>query len=192
MEFIFHPWLVLVLTISSRINHEQEKVIEYLLTENQILREKLGKGRVLLSDDQRRRLAVKGKYLGRKALSQLATIVTPDTILRWHRQLVALKWDYSDRRKSVGRPRIREVIVHLIGRTARDNESWGYNRIQGASRNLGYYVSDTTVGNVLKKHGIGPAPDRQKKTTWTKFLKAHWEVMGLLISQRLKSGRDRG
>ncbi len=104
MEFFLHPWHVLVLALSARINREQEKAIEYLMTENRILREKLGKGRILLNDDQRRRLAVKGKYLGRKALFEVAAIVTPDTILRWHRQLVALKWDYSDRRKSVGRP----------------------------------------------------------------------------------------
>ncbi len=108
----------------------------------------------------------------------LTTIVTPDTILRWHRQLVALKWDYGKLRKSVGRPRIRQVIVDLIVRMAKDNEGWGYDHIQGALKNLGYYISDTTVGNVLKKHGIEPAPDRGKKTTWEKFLKSHWEVMG--------------
>ena len=100
MEFILHPWHLLILALSALINHEQEKVIEYLRTENQILREKLGKGRILLNDDQRRRLAVKGKSLGRKALFGLTTIVTPDTILCWHRQLVAKKWDYSERRKS--------------------------------------------------------------------------------------------
>ena len=131
MEFILHPWHLLVLALSAWINREQEKLIEYLRVENEVLREKLGKGRILLNDDQRRRLAVKGKFLGRKALPELATIVTPDTILRWHPQLVALKWDYSDRRKSVDRPRIREVIVHFIVRMARDNESWakgGINR----------------------------------------------------------------
>ena len=178
MEFIMHPWHLLVLALSALISHEQERVIAYLITENQVLREKLGKGRILLNDDQRRRLAVKGKVLGRKALFELATIVTPDTILRWHRQLVALKWDYSERRKSVGRPRIREIIVNLIVRMASDNGDWGYTHIQGALKNLGYHISDTTVGNVLKQHGIEPAPDRQKKTTWEKFLKSHWNVMG--------------
>jgi transposase InsO family protein len=179
MEFVLHPWHLLVLTLSALIEHEQEKAIEYLKTENQVIREKLGKGRIMLNDDQRRRLAVKGKYLGRKALFELATIVTPDTVLRWHRQLIAMKWDYSDRRQiQVGRPRIREVIVHLIVRMATNNEGWGYDRMQGALKNLGYYISDATVGNLLKEHGIEPAPDREKKTTWSKFLKAHWEVMG--------------
>jgi len=179
MEFVLHPWHLLVLALSALINREQEKVIEYLLAENRVLREKLGKGRILLNDDQRRRLAVKGKALGRKALFGLTTIVTPDTILRWHRQLVAKKWDYSERRKStVGRPRIRIVIVNLIVRMATKNTGWGHDRIQGALKNLGYHVSDTTVGNVLKDHGIEPAPERDKATTWKTFLKAHWEVMG--------------
>jgi putative transposase len=80
------------------------EAVEYLLTENRVLREKLGKNRILLSSDQRRRLAVRGKILGRKMLEQLAGIVTPDTILRWHRELVARHWDYSRRRKDVGRP----------------------------------------------------------------------------------------
>ncbi len=87
---------------------------EYLLTENRVLREKLGKKRILLNDDQRRRLAVKGKILGRKMLEQLTTIVTPETILRWHRELVAAHWDYSKRRKSSGRPPVSQEIVELV------------------------------------------------------------------------------
>jgi len=169
MEFIFQPWHLLVLAVSAWINHEQEKVIEYLQAENEVLRERLGKGRILLNDDQRRRLAVKGKALGRKALFEVATLVSPDTILRWHRRLVAQKWDYSDRRKSVGRPRIGEQIVDLIVRMATENEGWGYDRIQGALKNLGYHLSDATVGNVLKKHGIEPAPVRKRRTTWKLF-----------------------
>ncbi len=179
MEFVLHPWHVLILTVSAWINREQEQIIEYLLAENQVLREKLGKGRILLDDDQRLRLAIKGQALGRKVLSSLTTIVTPDTILRWHRQLVAMKWDYSDRRKSSGgRPRIQDKIVELILKMAKKNCGWGYDRIQGALKNLGYQVSDETVGNVLKEHGIEPAPEREKKTEWETFLKAHWEVMG--------------
>ncbi len=88
--------------------------------------------------------------------------MTPDTILRWHRELVAIKWDYSEKRKSVGRPRIRQVIVDLIVRMAKENEGWGYGHIQGALKNLGFQISDTTIGNVLKEHGIEPAPERQK------------------------------
>jgi putative transposase len=152
-----------------------------LITENQVLKEKLGKKRILLNDDQRRRLAVKGKLLGRKLLSEIATIVTPDTILRWHRRLVAEKWDYSDRRtRKPGRPPISEEVKQLVLRMARDNPSWGYDRIQGALDNLGYKISDTTVGSILKANGIEPAPERKRQTTWKAFLKAHWEVLGAI------------
>jgi transposase InsO family protein len=179
MSFILHPWHIVLLALSTMMDGERDKAIAYLSMENQVLREKLGKGRILLNDDQRRRLAVKGKALSRKALSEVAMLVTPDTILRWHRQLVARKWDYSNRRQStVGRPRLREKIVLLIVRIARDNGGWGYDRIQGALKNVGYHISDTTIGNVLKDHGIEPVPDREKKTTWKEFLSAHWEVMG--------------
>ena len=139
-----------------------------------------GKKRILLSDDQRRLLAVKGKALGRKTLLELTTIVTPDAILRWHRQLVAEKWDHSKKRKSVGRPRIRQVIVDLILRFAEKNPTWGSDRIQGALANVGYHITDRTVGNVLKAHGIEPAPDRQRQTTWATFLKAHWDVLAAI------------
>ncbi len=98
MDINLQPWQLYLVILAGWINRQQQKVIEYLLTENQVLKEKLGKKRILLTDDQRRRLAVKGKILGRKALRELTTIVTPDTILRWHRQLVAMKWDYSKRR----------------------------------------------------------------------------------------------
>ena len=97
-----------------------------------------------------------------------------------YRTLVAQKWDYSDRRKSVGRPRIRQVIVDLILRFASENPSWGYDRIQGALANVGYPISDTTVGNVLKQHGIEPAPDRKRQTTWKTFIKSHWDVLAAI------------
>lgn len=114
LEFILRPWHLLVLFVASQLNGEQQRVIEYLQVENQVLREKLGKGRILLNDDQRRRLAVKGKALGRRLLRELATIVTPDTILRWHRELVAQKWDFSHLRTRIGRPRIREENIRLV------------------------------------------------------------------------------
>ena len=88
MNFVLQPWRVIV---ASWINQQQQQVIDYLLSENQVLKETHGKKCILLSDDQRRRLAVKGKILGRKMLQKIATIATPDTLLRWHRQLVAAK-----------------------------------------------------------------------------------------------------
>jgi putative transposase len=159
------------------VNRLQQEAIEYLRTENQVLREQLGKNRILLSDDQRRRLAIKGKVLGRKALQQIGTLFTPDTILRWHRELVARKWDYSHRRNKVGRPTLAQEIVELVLRIARENPSWGYDRIAGAMANLGHAVSDQSVGNILNQHGIEPAPDRKRQTTWATFLKAHWDVL---------------
>ncbi len=108
LEFVMQPWHLTVLFLAAILNREQQQAIAYLEVENQVLREKLGKKRILLNDDQRRRLAVRGKTLGRRALRNLTCIVTPDTILRWHRELVAKKWDYSHLRKSVGRPRTRK------------------------------------------------------------------------------------
>ncbi|HEX5446920.1 MAG TPA: integrase core domain-containing protein [Pirellulales bacterium] len=137
----------------------------------------LGKKRIPLTDDERRLLAVKGKALGRRALEQVATIVSPDTILRWHRELAAEKWNHTDKRKTPGRPKISKEIEELVLPMAKENPTWGYDRIQGALANLGHEVSDTTVGNVLKAHGIEPAPERRRKTSWTTFIKAHWDVL---------------
>jgi putative transposase len=130
MKFILQPWQLMIVIISSWINEEQQRVIEYLRTENRVLREKLGKKRILLNDKQRRRLAVKGKLLGRTLLGEFGTLFSPDTILRWHRQLVAAKWDYSKRRKNVGRPEINQEIAELVLRFAKENPTWGYDRIQ--------------------------------------------------------------
>jgi putative transposase len=94
--------------------------------------------------------------------------------------LVAKKWDYTHKRKSVGRPRVAKEVVDLVLRFARDNPTWGYDKIEGALANLGYEVSDQTVGNILKDHGIEPAGDRKRQTTWATFLKAHWDVLAAI------------
>jgi hypothetical protein len=109
--------------------------------------------------------AVKSKALGRKVLGEICTMVTPDTILRWHRQLVAQKWDYSNRRKKAGWPHVPQAVVEFILRMARENPAWGYDRIEGALINLGHKFSDTTIGNILKEHGIEPAPKRRRQST---------------------------
>ena len=179
MSFVLQPWQLLFAILSGLVQRRQQEIIEFQNSEIEALLKLLGKKRILLTDDQRRILAVKGQALGRQALRELTTIVTPDTILRWHRELVAQKWDHSEKRK-VGRPRIRQVIVDLILRFAQENPTWGYDRIQGALANVGYPISDRTVGNILKAHGIEPAPDRQRQTTWSTFLKAHWEVLAAI------------
>jgi putative transposase len=180
MKSVLQPWQLLLLIFAGWINLHQQEVPEYLRIENQVLKEKLGKKRILLADDQRRRLDVKGKVLGRKALQEIATIVTPDTILRWHRELVALKWNCSERRRKVGRPPVAKEIIILLLRMARENPTWGYDRIQGALANLGHKISDSTVANTLREHGIEPAPERKHHTTWHAFLKAHWKVLAAI------------
>jgi len=159
---------------SGWVNRHQQKVIDYLLEENRVLRE-LHKGkRLRLTNSQRLRLARKGKNLGRRLLFKFATIVTPDTILAWHRKLIALKWTYT--RKGPGRPPVMKRITQLVVRFAIENHAWGYDKIEGALKNLGHKVSPTTIANILRKHGIEPAPERRMRTTWRCFLKAHWET----------------
>lgn len=177
MKFALQSWQLLLLILAGWINHHQQDMIEYFRAENRVLREKVGKKRILFNDDQRRHLAVKSKVLGRKALKEFATIVTPDTLLRWHRELVAAKWDYSRCCKKVGRPPVSTEIVELVLRRASENPGWGYDRIQGALANLGHLISNTCVRNILKAHGIDPAPDRKRQSTWKSFLQAHWDVL---------------
>jgi putative transposase len=177
VKALLQPWQLFLLILAGWVNRRQQDAIEYLITENRVLRAKLGKKRILLTDNQRRRLAVKGKILGRKMLEQFATIVTPDTILRWHRELVSRHWDFSARRKNVGRSPLPQETVDVVLRLARENPRWGYKRIQGALLNLGLVISDTSVANVLKAHGIEPAPDRKRQSTWKEFLNAHWDVL---------------
>ena len=175
MPFLLQPFQVVLAVLSESIRKEQEKVIEYLQLENQILREKLEGKRVLLSDDQRRLLAVKGKTLGRKQLGKIATIAQADTILRWHRELIEPQGD-SRASQNTGRPPKDQEVVDLVLRMARENVSWGYKRIEGALHNLGYAICSSTVANILKQHGIQPAPTRQRTTSWSTFIKAHWDV----------------
>jgi transposase InsO family protein len=148
-------------------------VIEYLIEENRILREQIAKRRMRLNDDQRRRLAAKAKKLGRKVLAQIATIVTPETLLAWHRKLIAKKYDGRAYR-APGRPRTAKEIAALVLRMAEQNRSWGYLRLQGALANIGYRLTRNTVANILKRHGVEPAPERNRKTTWKEFLNRHW------------------
>ncbi len=171
------PWQLLLLVLAGWINRHQQDTIEYLLIENRVLRQKLGKKRILLNDEQRRRLALKGKVLGRKMLEQVAGIVTPETILRWHRELVAQNWDYSKRQRKTGRPAIAQETVDLVLKLAKENPRWGYKRIKGAVTNLGSVISDTTIANILRAHGMDPATDRSRQSTWKQFLSTHWDVL---------------
>jgi putative transposase len=169
-------WKTLLAYITGTVDQELLLRNEYLVTENRILRHQI-KGRVHLSGGERKTLAEIGKKLGKQALEEVASIVKPDTILAWHRMLVAQKFDGSRKRKTRGRPRINEEIDALIVRMAQEHRSWGYDRIVGALANLGYSISDQTVGNILKRHGIAPAPQRKTTTTWNDFIRTHMDVL---------------
>jgi transposase InsO family protein len=164
------------MALSGWMNQRHLQIIDYLREENRVLREQLRGGRLRLNDDQRRRLAAKAKGLGRKVLSEVATIVTPDTLLAWHRKLVAQKYDGSSKRGS-GRPPVATEIDALVVRMANENRDWGYRRIQGALSNLGHEIARSTIAAILGRHGIEPAPERSRKTTWKEFLSQHWELI---------------
>ncbi len=153
------------------VNRSQQDVIEYLEEENRVLREQLGGKRLLLTDAQRRRLAAKAKVIGRKGLFKISTLVTPDTLLRWYRELIAKKYDGSKNR-AIGRPRTAPEIAQLVVLMARSNPTWGYTRIRGALRNLGHQIGRNTIKRILLEHGIRPAPLRGM--SWETFLRAHW------------------
>jgi putative transposase len=155
------------------LEREQRDVIEFLREENRVLKAQLHGRRLRLNDDDRRRLAVIGQRLGGRLLAEVATIVAPDTILRWHRELIALKWTYARRR--LGRPGVQQEIRRLVVRMATDNPSWGYTRIQGALKNLGHRVARSTIAKILKQQGIPPSGER--RMTWRTFLRAHWDAL---------------
>ena len=141
-----------------------------------MLRELHGHKHLRFRDDQRRRLAAKGHALGRRVLREFEPIVTPDTILRWQRELIARNYDGRTMRGS-GRPPVGTEIRALVVRMASENEGWGYTRIAGELSKLGHRVSRSTVRRILKERGIGPAPERLPHMPWSKFLKAHWEAI---------------
>jgi putative transposase len=168
------PLRLLLATFAGWVNRQQAMVIDYLVEENRVLKERLGNKPIPLTDDQRRRLAAKGKPLGRRLLAKFATIVTPDTILRWHRKLVAQHHTYPHNNR-VGRPGLMKSIRELIVRMATENAGWGYLRIQGELKKVGHNVARTTIANTLKANGIAPSPNRP--TSWKTFLKSHADVI---------------
>ena len=162
--------------VTGSVDEELLRRNEYLVAENRILRAHIH-GRLKLTDGERRTLAQLGKQLGRKALAEVANIVGPDTILAWRRRLIAKKFDGSKKRNALGRPSVDRELEHLIVRLATENRDWGYDRIAGALANLGRAVSEQTVGNILKRHGIPTAPERKKTTPWKEFIRSHQEVL---------------
>src|SRR5215471_11091484 len=162
----------MLIAVSGWMNCRQLQVIAYLREENRVLREQLGDRRVRLNDNQRRRLAVKAKALGQRVLAEVASIVTPETLLAWHRKLIGQKYDGTAYR-SPGRPRTAGEIEALLVRMAQENRDWGYRRIEGALSNLGHDLARSTIAAILERHGMEPAPERRRKTTWKEFLSRH-------------------
>src|SRR5919108_2273022 len=169
---------ILIAMLAGWLQRHQQQVITYLLAENRVLKAQLGGRRLRLTDTERRRLAGLAHPLGRQRLTELATLVTPDTLLRWYQQLSAQKFDGSQQRRALGRPRVAEEIEQLVIRMAEENTTWGYRRIQGALANVGYPIDRITVRNILRRHHLDPAPQRRKAgMSWSQFLKMHWEVL---------------
>ncbi|MSR47410.1 MAG: transposase [Planctomycetes bacterium] len=144
-------------------------MLEYVREENRVVKQRLGRRKLRLTDDDRVRLAVRGVAVGRGLLEEFASIVTPETILRWHRQLVAKTWTVPSWQPDW--KLLMQLIAELAVRFARENPSWGYDRIQGALKNLGHVVAPNTIKMILKRWGIDPAPERAKRTSWRQFLR---------------------
>src|SRR5260370_29725927 len=157
------------------MNQHQQAVIEFLQEENRVLLEQLGGKPRRFTDAQRVRLARRAKLVGRRRLGQITTLVTPDTLLRWFRVLVAKKWTFA-KANPVGRPPVDPEIEKLVIKLISENPTWGSNRTVGALDNLGFKVSDSTVDNIRRRNGFDPAPVRGKNSTWPRFLQSHWEA----------------
>ncbi len=171
------PLQFLMMIFAGWVNRHQQDVIEYPQAENRALREQLGGKRLRFTDQQRRRLAVKAKAVGRKRLFELEPLVTPDTLLRWHRHLIAKKYDGSEKRRP-GRPKTAVEIEKLIVRMARENPRWGYTRIRGALYNLGLEIGRNTIKRILLENGFDPM--RKRGMSWRTFLKAHWGAIAAI------------
>jgi hypothetical protein len=168
----------LIAMLACGIHRHQEHVITYLREENCLLKAQLKGRRLILTDTERRRLAVLAHPLDRKRLKAVATIATAETLQHWYRRLVDQAVEHTIRGKTPGRPRVATEIEALVVRMAEENASWGYRRIQGALANVGYHIDKITVRNILRRHHIDPAPTRrQMGLHWSQFLYIHWEVL---------------
>jgi putative transposase len=161
---------MVLVVLTGWLARQERRSLAYLVEENRVLRRHLRGQRLQLTDDDRRRLAVLGHRLGRRVLRQIATVITPDTILRWHRQLIARKWTYA--RMGSSRHGVLVEIRRLVVRMAEENPKWGNTRIQGALKNVGHRVGRSTIARILKGQGLPPVPERP--TSWQTFLRAHW------------------
>jgi putative transposase len=175
---IWKPWTFFMVALAGWMNRQQQEAIAYLKVENCILREKLGHKRLILNESQKRRLAEAAVRLPRQLLREVGTLFSPSTLLRWHRWLVARKYDGSDRRGKRGpKPTKANMIRKLVIQMAQENPSWGYGRINGELKKLGYDVHWQTVRRVMLDHGFLDDPDKPYRPSWKDFLKSHWDSL---------------
>jgi transposase len=172
----------LIVMIGCAINERLQKILDYKAEEvrvlKQILKEVTGKSRIDFTEDQRKRLAQKGKNLTPKEREEHCEIVRPRTILDWFRQLYAAKYDSSKSPRKKGRPPKPKETRDLVIRLAEENLSWGYTKIRDAvNEGLGIDICRNTVANILHEAGIVPAPERDKKRTWKQFMRSHWDCL---------------
>ena len=160
---------LMLIALTGWLERRERDALAYLIEENRTLRRQLGGRRLRLTDDDRRRLAARAYRVGGAGLRQISTLATPDTLLQWHRQLIARKWTCA------GRSRRRGVLLEipqLLVRMATENPTWGYTRIQGALQNVGHRVGRSTIRRILKTAGLPPVP--QRPSSWRTFVNAHW------------------
>ncbi len=175
---------MLLMMLAGWINRRQQEAIHYLIEENRILKEKYltetGKKRILLNDRQRRRLAVLAHQVGRKMMYDISCAFSPDTVLAWYRRLVAAKYDGSRNRSKYGRPTISDETRQQIVTIAKNHKHLGCRMLYGYLKYLGIRVSIASISRILRDAGIEPAPDRPERTTWTEFIKSHWESLAAI------------
>ncbi|MEZ6184133.1 MAG: hypothetical protein R3F62_03870 [Planctomycetota bacterium] len=168
---VHFQWVAVLL--AAWVTRQEAALIAYYEAENRVLKEQLGGRRPKFTKRQRWLLAEKAHALGRRALGQIETIVTPETLLRWYRRLVAAKYTPKAPRRSGGRPEVWDEAEALVVRLARENRTWGYERLQGALSNLGHAVSSSSIARILERHGLPPAPERGRSLKWSTFLRSH-------------------
>jgi transposase InsO family protein len=169
------PWTFFTVAIAGWMNRQQQEAIAYLRMENRILREKLGHKRILLNESQKRRLATAAVRLPRDMLRDVCTLFSPNTLLKWNRWFIARKYDGTGHKKPGPAPTKQRMIRDIVLRMAKDNPNWGYGRMYGELKQLGYNVHWQTVRRVMKDYGLLDDPDPEPKTSWKTFLQSHWE-----------------
>ena len=173
-------WLPLITCLAYCIDKELYKAIDYLREQVRVLIEQQEKQnkRILLTNNQRMRVATKAKRLSRKMLERCTELFTaPDTIMRWHQKLIAEKYDGSNNRMYSGRPPITQEVVNLVIRFKEENPRWGYQKIRDQIVYLGHAISKSSVKNILIENGYDPEPDLTVRSTWHEFIKSHWDVL---------------